>query len=470
VSMAYRNEVEDEAGLFEGDFVTLTVNLSRVNLISMFGVDIAALDDEEERKRTADKEKEREARRGRIREKIRIRKQKAAAKPKAPATKPPADPKAPVANSDGKAPATPSAAAPADAAKPAEAAKPVDAANDGKADGAAKAAAAAAAAPAAAPAAGEKNAATAAPAAAPVAAESKSDESESKGDAPARPPLEVAEAEIDEWDSEEDDDDDASGGGGGAGGGADDDDEELDDEKVFALAQAPKKKKHLMGGDDQHVSVHSVRFPLPKRERWYLLLIEADARERKLVIAQETITNFLLKHTSKFVFRVPPRKGVYTYELHLKCDSYVGCDQSAAFKLNVATLPPKIKEKMEGKRGRRRRAGAGAGHGHAHGPDGEHGDEDGGAEFEDGADGADGDREAEDAPEGKWYYLGYSSLWELLLTVVVVAALGLLAFDWLQRKGYWGAYVQPVVDRALRIADPALQYLHPIYSAVFAPM
>jgi hypothetical protein len=181
--------------------------------------------------------------------------------------------------------------------------------------------------------------------------------------------------------------------------------------------------------------------------------------------------NFHLRSIIKMRFQAPLRKGTYQYELHVKPDSYVGCDRSVTFKVVVEAAPAEVKAKAD-------------------------------AAGEPGDPLSHSDKEIEEEPpENKWYYLWHSryvqlstrvctagqhskltcdvvscvclsvcSLWELLLNAVILSVAFFFLYDWMQKKGYWQAYCDPILARAHKFAAPVLNALAPVYNTVIAPV
>ncbi len=133
--------------------------------------------------------------------------------------------------------------------------------------------------------------------------------------------------------------------------------------------------------------------------------------------------------------------GVYDYELHALCDSYVGCDKLVKFSIPVQ------KRKLIS---------------------------------------ADDKSEAEnpvipkswlaqmmeDDPnyQGQWYYLGFATFWELVLNMVVLGLLCVFIFNFLFSRGYWQRYVQPSVDASKNILHPYWEIVEPFVAPVSTPI
>ncbi len=55
------------------------------------------------------------------------------------------------------------------------------------------------------------------------------------------------------------------------------------------------------------VDAHAVRFPFPKKERWYVILVATNAKDQKVVVAQEKLVNFQLRSVRAFSLAFCPR-------------------------------------------------------------------------------------------------------------------------------------------------------------------
>lgn len=120
-----------------------------------------------------------------------------------------------------------------------------------------------------------------------------------------------------------------------------DDDIESDDDGVFAAEQRKKdvRKKHR---DCPPVPVHAPLFPDKKFERWVALLTDKDGNVHSLIKLPS------LAEPQEISLGFFAQKGVHEYEVHLLCDSYLGCDREKTFRVNVKTRPQeKVVEEEE---------------------------------------------------------------------------------------------------------------------------
>jgi preprotein translocase subunit Sec63 len=161
-------------------------------------------------------------------------------------------------------------------------------------------------------------------------------------------------------------------------------------------------------GDNQVQEAIAARFPYPKAEGWVLMVWEEN---HKRLIGFERVATLEETKTIEVKVQAPP-KGLYDIGVYIKSDSYRNMDQYHSFKLEVN--PRKEFEIM-----RARAAGRDP------------------KELGLEEDPKEDDKFLEqEEPEGKWYYLGLTSIWELLLVLFILYIAVLVGADWLERKGY----------------------------------
>lgn len=216
--------------------------------------------------------------------------------------------------------------------------------------------------------------------------------------------------------------------------------EKLASEELDLLETLPTSEHNPKFGKNEHgAMVHSAFFPFPKYEKWVLVLLQKNAKARTIqLVTVQRVRDFMDLETVKLRLRVE-EKGKWTYELHALCDSYVGCDVSMEFNIRVEKMSAAVEE---------RRA----------------------AKMEMGKlEGLDDDEEEEEEDyEGKWYYAGFASIWELLLNMIVLGLLGVFVVNFLQTRGYWAKYVDPILAKALGVLQPALDAVSPVLSPVLS--
>lgn len=223
----------------------------------------------------------------------------------------------------------------------------------------------------------------------------------------------------------------------------DDEDAKLVDQRERKLldslpvAKAPPSK---FGKDNQQVAVHSAFYAFPKVEKWVLLLFQKNKNKTLSLLAIQKVPDFREKEVVELRMKVG-EKGVWPYELHAKCDSYVGCDVSLNFKITVNKLSKAEEDRRDERFAKSKLVGL---------------DED------------------EDAPEkayeGKWYYAGFASLWELLLNAAVVVVMFFFAMNFLQQRGYWQLYVDPIIAKVFIYIAPVYNAVAPVLRPVLGPL
>lgn len=111
-----------------------------------------------------------------------------------------------------------------------------------------------------------------------------------------------------------------------------------------AVMERPSKpKKHLNPiVDEEPIEVHCPYFPSLKNEVWWLILAE---ERTNLIMGLKRIPALRNGVEVKIPFLAPKKPGVYSFIVHLVCDSYVGFDLKKYVKINVQkeTVLPKTK-------------------------------------------------------------------------------------------------------------------------------
>jgi len=203
------------------------------------------------------------------------------------------------------------------------------------------------------------------------------------------------------------------------------------------VAKAPPSK---FGKDDQQVAVHSAFFPYPKVEKWVLLLFQKNKNKTLSLLAIQKVPDFREKEVVELRMRVG-EKGVWPYELHAKCDSYVGCDVSLNFKITVNKLSKADEDRRDEKFAQSKVMGL------------------------------DDDEDApEKAYEGKWYYAGFASFWELAMNLAVLLVMFFFVMNFLQQRGYWQLYVDPLIAKGFKFVAPVYNAVAPTLKPVVGPI
>lgn len=193
------------------------------------------------------------------------------------------------------------------------------------------------------------------------------------------------------------------------------------------------KPKPSRFANNQGKLVHAPFFPFPKRERWIVILSQKSKKNTSVPLIVQKVTPFEDTATVEMHLRVG-QKGVWPYEIQAKCDSYVGCDVQIPFKITVKKMGKAEISRREDQISK----------GKAHGLDEE-------------------EEEDDEEAEGVWYYFYFTSFWEMLLNVIVLGVLLVFAVNFLQTRGYWAKFVQPIIDIFYKA-------LHPIYLKVYTPV
>ncbi|KAI6203258.1 hypothetical protein M3Y94_00535600 [Aphelenchoides besseyi] len=106
------------------------------------------------------------------------------------------------------------------------------------------------------------------------------------------------------------------------------------------------KKEMLMDKEPtNHHEVHCPLFPNEKFEWWYLYLIEKKSRRlASMVVPCKTMDK---EKEVELRFSAPPQKGVYYFTLVVRSDSYMDCDYTHEFKMEVQAAREPVQIKYE---------------------------------------------------------------------------------------------------------------------------
>ncbi|KAK4324811.1 hypothetical protein Pmani_004574 [Petrolisthes manimaculis] len=94
-----------------------------------------------------------------------------------------------------------------------------------------------------------------------------------------------------------------------------------------------KREKALEGKSKMSHTVHCPYFPDDKQEYWWTYV--CDRKKHMLITAPYQITSLVDHEEVQLKFTAPQRPGIYTYQVCLRSDSYLGLDQSVDIKLDV---------------------------------------------------------------------------------------------------------------------------------------
>ncbi|XP_063701699.1 translocation protein SEC63 homolog [Culicoides brevitarsis] len=121
-----------------------------------------------------------------------------------------------------------------------------------------------------------------------------------------------------------------------------DDDDDLEWEK---FQKKLNKKEKLEGKSKVSHSVHSPLFPEDKQEYWWTYI--CDRKSGTLLTAPYHVTNLVDYEEVQLKFTAPRWAGVYTFNVCLRSDSYLGMDQQLDLKLDVkeaTAIPTELPE------------------------------------------------------------------------------------------------------------------------------
>jgi len=218
--------------------------------------------------------------------------------------------------------------------------------------------------------------------------------------------------------------------------------EKSEDELLDELIRAHKKEREPSANAP---FVHAPYFPHEKREVWYVSLIQIPKGGKSPYLVQvRKVVNLTDSAQVQFKIQAPP-KGTFEYEILAKCDSYMGCDAVSKLTLKVdkARGEAQIWE-LEASSDDEEKEGKGEGE-------------------------AEEDPLAEAKPQpGKWYYLGCSSLSELVINAVLLVILGGVILGTLHERGVLQKIVYPIANQLGVYLRPLWLRLSPVLSPVLS--
>jgi len=251
------------------------------------------------------------------------------------------------------------------------------------------------------------------------------------------------------------------------------------EERLDDLPMTPKSKIRATLGEPY--PVHSLRYPFPKQEKWFVYLVEhvkkscdrcnnapavifcqncngafcpncdkslhfkaekkVEEEHRRVnipparIVGFQKLANYVDYEKIEMRFR-PPVRASYKYKIFARCDSYRECDLEATFELDVLQPKPVDEKKKEEEEGL-----------------------------------VDDPEDEEEKPsEPKWYYMYCTSFWEMMGNIIVFIILMFVFVNFLQQRGYWQKYVQPSLNRAHGLWIPIWKKVHPVISPVYDPV
>ena len=209
------------------------------------------------------------------------------------------------------------------------------------------------------------------------------------------------------------------------------------------------------------------RFPGDKPERWIVILYNTtNPADPKTMNNQKIVfEDGSMQATCKFMIPFQDA-GTYSFEAHVYCDSYVNLDpEPISIKITVEPnyseeeileqkrkqraflLPPEL-AKSEKKSKKEKIVVAEEDSKYEEDSDEEI---DFDPQYETPA-----DKFADEEAPIHWYYLWNSTFTEFVLSLILLALLGVVIFDILHSRGIWQESVQPVIDRLWSRIEPLL--------------
>lgn len=229
---------------------------------------------------------------------------------------------------------------------------------------------------------------------------------------------------------------------------------QMTDDEILDSMPMPKVESAIKTIGATGPSVHSLTFPFPKHERWWILLVEKSKKMDRIVGLQK-VPAFFDDADIEMKFYAPRSKsakedglrvgdaneGLWEYEIHAICDSYIGVDQISTFTMKVdkpkgsgEEMAQRIAEKVE-------------------------------EEYSELA-----EAEAEEEEYGPWYYCYLPTFWEFALNIVVLGLLCMFIFNYLMSRGYWQKYVWPLTNFISYHLTPVTDLLTPYLTPIFGPL
>lgn len=100
---------------------------------------------------------------------------------------------------------------------------------------------------------------------------------------------------------------------------------------------ADKKKSIFETKNTQTHTVHAPYYPVEKFEWWWVTVAYVDKKEksRQMLTFPQLVKTLVDEQTIDIRFAAPQHKGIYTYNLSVKSDSYMDAEYSVDFKIDV---------------------------------------------------------------------------------------------------------------------------------------
>lgn len=186
----------------------------------------------------------------------------------------------------------------------------------------------------------------------------------------------------------------------------------------------PVQKKRIPE-QKNHVYAYTPYFPFDKKENWYLYVMDTTIRQKPRFVSFKKIATFGTEESLDLYFPLT-RHGSHVFEVYAMCDAYIGCDRRRMFSLQVGKKVD-LEKKIEARK----------------------------AEEESDEDSDDDEEEGEMSP---W--------WDVLVLIL----LAIIAYNWLQSKGYWAQYADPIIEKITVLFAPLTQKVYPHIKPVWDPL
>jgi len=278
---------------------------------------------------------------------------------------------------------------------------------------------------------------------------------------------------------------------------------EAEDARIDAMIENfdifEKEERTDQFADKTAPLVHAPQLPFPKREVWYVSLMNIGPNNREILVESRVVRRFEDACDVKFMLQAPPKPGNYIFEIQVRSDSYVGVDLSARFPMVVKPAPKKGTKRVSAAAAAAARRAAGGDDDEEEEEEEEEGaaprrtrkakveelDEDGNPLNGDDDDNEEESEDEEEAEElrrlaelnkadeelpGKWYFLGAGSFLEMLVNVIVLSVVGFYAYNFLHSRGLWQKWFEPTVSAVWKRAAPIVATVDAVTAPVTAPI
>lgn len=181
-----------------------------------------------------------------------------------------------------------------------------------------------------------------------------------------------------------------------------------------------KKKEKLPS-----VKAFTPRFPFPKAEGWLVILYDIT---NKRLAGFQPVSSLIDNYEVEMKIQAQG-KGTYDFAVYVKSDCYRFIDKKVDFKLKVHSSRAELEELAKSEKTKKKKDPPVVSDTSVESLDGDDSNVDEEEEEEE-------DIFKDEEPESYWYYLGLSSIWELLIVLFFLYVAALVFADWLHIKGY----------------------------------